>query len=78
MAAPMGNLGSKPAAFASFSETKRSILNDIRSRWATFSEDDLGKLRSNDDLINEIAARYGVDRAQAQSDVEFVMQGRQI
>jgi hypothetical protein len=67
-----------PKEFANFSETKRDILKDVRSRWGQFSEDDLGRLQSNDHLITEIAARYGIDRAKAQSDVDAMMHGRQI
>jgi hypothetical protein len=65
-------------AFPNFSETKKGILNDIRAKWGKFSEDDLGSLRSNDDLVSEIATRYNIDRAQAQCDVDEMMQGRQI
>ena len=67
-----------PTDHANFSETKRSIIGDIRAKWGKFSEDDLSRLRSNDDLVSEIAARYNIDRAQAQSDVDAVMRGRQI
>ena len=66
------------AGLANFSETKRGILNDIRAKWGKFSEDDLGRLRNNDDLVNEIASRYSIDRALAQSDVDTMMRGRQI
>lgn len=64
--------------FANFSETKRGILNDIRAKWGKFSEDELGRLSSNDDLVTEIASRYNIDRAQAQGDVDAMLQGRQI
>jgi len=67
-----------PTDLANFSETKRSILSDIRTTWGKFSEDDLGRLRSNDDLVTEIAARYNIDKAQAQRDVDAMMRGRQI
>jgi hypothetical protein len=66
------------AGLANFSKTKRDILNDIRAKWGKFSEDDLGRLGSNDDLVTEIASRYNIDRALAQSDVDAVMRGRQI
>jgi len=66
------------AGLANFSKTKRDILNDIRAKWGKFSEDDLGRLRNNDDLVNEIASRYSIDRALAQSDVDTMMRGRQI
>jgi hypothetical protein len=67
-----------PAALANFSEAKRGILNDIRAKWGKFSEDDLSRLRSNNDLVNEIAARYHIDKKQAQSDVDAMMRGRKI
>lgn len=65
-------------AFANFSETKRSILNDIRATWGKFSEADLERLDNNDDLVSQIAERYDIDRMRAQRDVDAVMQGRQI
>lgn len=67
-----------PTDLANFSETKRSILSDIRTTWGKFSEDDLSRLRSNDDLVTEIAARYNIDKAQAQRDVDAMMRSRQI
>lgn len=74
----MNPVNPKRTEFAAFSETKKSILNDIRGKWGKFSEDDLGRLRSNDDLVTEIAAKYSLDRAQAQRDVDAMMRGRQI
>jgi uncharacterized protein YjbJ (UPF0337 family) len=67
-----------PTDMANFSDAKRSILGDIRTTWGKFSEDDLSRLRSNDDLVTEIAARYNIDKAQAQRDVDAMMRGRQI
>ena len=68
----------EPSDMANFSETKRSILGDIRTTWGKFSEDDLTRLRSNDELVTEIANRYNIDKAQAQRDVDAMMRGRQI
>lgn len=67
-----------PNGLANFSEAKRGILNDIRAKWGKFSEDDLGRLRSNDDLVSEIASRYNLDKARARDDVDAMMRGRQI
>jgi hypothetical protein len=67
-----------PVGFVNFSETKRAILEDIRAKWGALSEDDLGRLVSNDDLVRQIAARYSIDKAQAQTEVDAVMRGRQI
>ena len=67
-----------PVVLANFSETKKGILKDIRIKWGKFSEDDLGRLVSNDDLVSEIVAKYSIDRAEAQTEVDALMRGRQI
>jgi division protein CdvB (Snf7/Vps24/ESCRT-III family) len=61
-----------------FSESKTLILNDIRAKWGKFSEDELGALESNDDLVTQIAAKYSLDKAQVSRDVDTVLKGRQI
>ena len=59
-------------------ETKQILLKDISSRWGKFSEQELGALKNKDDLVTQIVAKYNIDKAQAQSDVDAVMKGRQI
>lgn len=39
---------------------------------------ELGALNSKDDLVNQVVAKYTIDKAQAQRDVDAVMKGRQI
>ena len=63
---------------ANFSESKKLILTDIRAKWGKFSEDELGALKSNDDLVTQIAAKYSLDKTQASQDVDAVLKGRQI
>ncbi len=63
---------------ANFSESKTLILKDIRAKWGKFSEDELGALKSNDDLVAQIVAKYSLDKAQAFRDVDAVLKGRQI
>ncbi len=58
--------------------TKQTVCNEIRSKWGKFSEQDLSALKNNDDLVTQRAAKYGLDRAQAQRDVDALMKGRQI
>lgn len=76
----MNILNSKPVSetLANFSEAKKLILNDIRAKWGKFSEDELGALISNDDLVSQIVAKYSLDKAQAVRDVDAVLKGRQI
>ena len=59
-------------------EAKQILLKDISSRWGKFSEQELDALKSKDDLVSQIVAKYSIDKSQAQSDVDAVMTGRQI
>lgn len=61
-----------------FSETKKIVLKDISAKWGKFSEDELGALKNKDDLVAQIVAKYSLDKAQAQRDVDAVLKGRQI
>ena len=47
-------------------------------RSGKFSEQDLSALNGNDDLVTQLAAKYGLEKAQAQRDVDALMKGRQI
>jgi hypothetical protein len=58
--------------------TKQTVCNEIRSKWGKFSDQDLSALKDNDDLVTQRAAKYGLDKAQAQRDVDALMKGRQI
>jgi hypothetical protein len=44
-------------------------------KWGKFSEHDLSELKGNDDLVTQLAAKYGLDKAQR--DVDNLMKGRQ-
>jgi hypothetical protein len=70
------NTASSPVV--SSAEAKQILLKDISSKWGKFSEQELGALKNKDDLVTQIVAKYSIDKAQAQSDVDAVMKGRQI
>ena len=59
-------------------DAKQILLKDIGAKWGKFSEQELGALKNKDDLIAKIVAKYSIDKAQAQRDVDAVMKGRQI
>ena len=59
-------------------DAKQILLKDIGSKWGKFSEQELGALKNKDDLITQVVAKYSIDKAQAQRDVDAVMKGRQI
>jgi hypothetical protein len=39
---------------------------------------DLSALKGNCDLVAQLAAKYGLEKAQVQRDVDALMKGRQI
>jgi nucleotidyltransferase/DNA polymerase involved in DNA repair len=59
-------------------EAKQILLKDIGAKWGKFSEQELGALKNKDDLVTQLVAKYSIDKAQAQRDVDALMQGRQI
>jgi hypothetical protein len=59
-------------------ESKQILLKDIGARWGKFSEKELGALKSIDDLVAQVVAKYSIDKTQAQHDVDAVVKGRQI
>ena len=67
-----------PTNSGSPADTKQILLKDIGAKWNKFSEQELGALKSKDDLVNQVVAKYSIDKTQAQRDVDAVMKGRQI
>jgi hypothetical protein len=59
-------------------ENKQIVLREIRAKWGKFSEQDLSALKGNDDLVTQLAAKYSLEKGQAQRDVDALMKGRQI
>jgi hypothetical protein len=59
-------------------ENKQILLKDIGAKWSKFSEQELGALTNKDELVTQVVAKYSIDKAQAQRDVDAVMKGRQI
>lgn len=67
-----------PASTGNSAETKQILLKDIGAKWSKFSQQELGALKNKDDLVTQVVAKYSLDKAQAQRDVDAVMKGRQI
>jgi hypothetical protein len=72
--AASGSAAAKTAAAA----TRQIVLNEIRSKWSKFSEQDLSALKSKDDVVSQLVAKYGLEEAQAQRDVDLLMEDRQL
>ena len=72
------NQNADPEKTANAAESKQILLKDIGAKWNKFSEQELGALKSRDELVTQVVAKYSLDKAQAQKDVDAVMKGRQI
>jgi hypothetical protein len=59
-------------------ETRQIVLKEIGAKWGKFSEHELSALKGNDDLVSQVVARYGLEKAQAQRDVDALLKGRHI
>ena len=59
-------------------DAKQILLKDIGAKWGKFSAQELGALKSKDDLVTQVVAKYSIDKVQAQRDVDAVMKDRQI
>jgi hypothetical protein len=70
------NIG--PANAENPAEAKQVLLKDIGAKWIKSSEQELGALKSRDNLVDQVVAKYSLDKAQAQKDVDAVIKGRQI
>jgi hypothetical protein len=72
------NQNTAPARTGNSADTKQILLKDIGAKWGKFSEQELGALKNKDDLVTQVVAKYNIDKAQAQREVDAVMKGRQI
>jgi hypothetical protein len=57
---------------------KKLLLQDIRVKWGKFSEQELGDLKSNDDLVTQLVAKYRLEKDAAQRDADTMLKGRHI
>lgn len=51
-------------------------MKDIHGKWNRFSADDMASLKSVDDLVRRVSAKYGFDKINARIEVEAVLKGR--
>jgi hypothetical protein len=47
-------------------EAKQIVIKEIQAKWGKFSEQDLSALKSNSELVTQLAAKYGLEKSQAQ------------
>ena len=56
--------------------TQRAVMKDICAKWSHFTEQDVAALKGKAELVNQVAAKYGLEQAQAQKDVDALLKGR--
>jgi hypothetical protein len=74
----MSNASPKIGMPAANANDRDAMLNAIGTRWSKFSKIGLSALKSNDELVSQIVAKYGLNRIMAQGDVEVLMGTRQL
>ncbi len=70
-----------PAAQTTPAETaqaRKVLLQEIRVKWGKFSDHELANLKSNDDLVSQLVAKYGLTKDVAQRDADAMRHGRDI
>ena len=75
-AAKPGTDQSKMAAPAGTDQNKQAVLKDICAKWSKFSEQDVSALKGKAHLVSQVVAKYGMDQAQAQREVDTLLHGR--
>ncbi len=59
-------------------DPRQMLLKEIGAKWTKFSADELSALKSKDDLISQVVAKYSLEKGQAQRDVDALMKDRRI
>jgi hypothetical protein len=57
-------------------ENRKNIATEIRGKWGKFSDSELAALKSRDDLVSQLQAKYSRDKARAERDVDALLKGR--
>lgn len=58
------------------SEVRKIITDEIQAKWGKFSDQDLVALTGRDNLVSQLQSKYKMDKAQAQDDVDALLNGR--
>ena len=54
------------------------MLDAIGTKWDKFSKQELSDLKTNDELVTQVVAKYGIEKVAAQRDVDALMNGRNL
>jgi hypothetical protein len=54
----------------------RMLRAEIGNKWGKFTQQELADLKDNNDLVNKLVTKYGLDRAAASRDAAALVKGR--
>ena len=57
-------------------ESHKILLKEIGAKWGKFSAQDMTAMKSKDDLVTHLVAKYSMEKGQAQRDAEAFLRGR--
>jgi hypothetical protein len=66
------------APLSTAAEIRQMVRTQVGAKWNKLSEQDLSALKDRDDLVRQVVSRYGIEKSQAQCDVDSFLQDRQI
>ena len=66
------------APLGTAAEIRQMVRRQVGAKWNRLSEQDLSALKDRDDLVREVASRYGIEKSEAQRDVDSLLKGRPI
>jgi len=59
-------------------DSNTGMRSEIQRKWSKFTYQEVSALKNKDDLVAQLQAKYGFDKAQAQRDVDALANGRQL
>ena len=66
------------AAHAEAVSPRDAMLGEIGSKWSKFTANELSALKTNEELVTQVVAKYGLEKGIAQRDVNTLMAGRHL
>lgn len=54
------------------------MRSEIAIKWPKLSQQEVSDLKTTDDLVSQVQAKYQLDKAQAQKDVDAFANGRDL
>jgi hypothetical protein len=56
----------------------QACRGENQKKWSKFTYQEVSALKNKDDLVAQLQTKYGLDKAQAQRDVDAFANGRQL